>query len=151
MFAVAHLVFGIPLPAHPLGFLAAIAAGTSAVFALGLVIAAVAGPHGHRCRNGSVPAGDVLRRGLPAEVPVARRRAAHRRVRPAGVAALDDAWLGVRLHHPASSTAVATLSQCDELAEIVALMDPAYAIRFTDAFGDSTVTSAHDGVQLVVA
>ena len=42
MFAVAHLVFGIPLPAHPLGFLAAIAAGTSAVFALGLVIAAVA-------------------------------------------------------------------------------------------------------------
>jgi len=110
-----------------------------------------AGPHGHRCRNGSVPAGDVLRRGLPAEVPVARRRAAHRRVRPAGVAALDDAWLGVRLHHPASSTAVATLSQCDELAEIVALMDPAYAIRFTDAFGDSTVTSAHDGVQLVVA
>jgi len=40
--AVAHLVFGIPLPAHPLGFLVAIAAGTSAVFALGLVIAAVA-------------------------------------------------------------------------------------------------------------
>ncbi len=40
--AVAHLVFGIPLQAHPLGFLVAIAAGTSAVFALGLVIAAVA-------------------------------------------------------------------------------------------------------------
>jgi hypothetical protein len=52
----------------------------------------------------------------------------------------------------AASTAVVNLQQCDELAEIVALMTPAYAIRFTDAFfGDSTVISAHDGVQLVVA
>jgi hypothetical protein len=28
-------------------------------------------------------------------------------------------------------------------------MDPAYAVRVTDAFGDTAVTRAHDGVQLV--
>jgi 8-oxo-dGTP diphosphatase len=36
-----------------------------------------------------------------------------------------------------------------EPAEIAELMDPAYAVRVTDAFGDTTVTRAHDGVQLV--
>jgi len=35
--------------------------------------------------------------------------------------------------------------------EMADLMDPAYAIRVTDAFGDSTATRAHDGVQLVTA
>ncbi len=35
--------------------------------------------------------------------------------------------------------------------EIADLMDPAYAVRVTDAFADSTVTRAHDGVQLVTA
>lgn len=33
-------------------------------------------------------------------------------------------------------------------AEITALMEPAYAVRVTDAFGDTAVTRAHDGVQL---
>lgn len=36
-------------------------------------------------------------------------------------------------------------------AEVSGMMDPAYAVRVTDAFGDSTVTRAHDGVQLVSA
>jgi len=35
--------------------------------------------------------------------------------------------------------------------EITALMDPAYAVRVTDAFGDTAVTRAHDGVQLLSA
>ena len=46
---------------------------------------------------------------------------------------------------------MATLSQYDVLAEIVALMGPAYAVRFIDAFGDLTVPSAHEGVQFVAA
>ncbi len=36
-----------------------------------------------------------------------------------------------------------------DLSEIPELMDPAYAVRVTDAFVDSTTTRAHDGVQLV--
>lgn len=35
--------------------------------------------------------------------------------------------------------------------EITALMDPAYAVRVIDAFGDTAVTRAHDGVQLLSA
>ncbi|MCA1709066.1 MAG: NUDIX domain-containing protein, partial [Actinobacteria bacterium] len=35
--------------------------------------------------------------------------------------------------------------------EITALMDPAYAVRVADAFGDTAVTRAHDGVQLLSA
>ena len=38
-----------------------------------------------------------------------------------------------------------------DLAEISDLMDPAYAVRVVDAFGESTVTRAHDGVRLVVS
>lgn len=36
-----------------------------------------------------------------------------------------------------------------DLDEIPDLMAPAYAVRITDAFGDSTATRAHDGVRLV--
>lgn len=39
---VAHLVFAVPLPRHPLDFLLTFAAGTAAVFAIGLVVAATA-------------------------------------------------------------------------------------------------------------
>ena len=35
--------------------------------------------------------------------------------------------------------------------EITALMDPAYAVRVTDAFETTAVTRAHDGVQLLSA
>ena len=35
--------------------------------------------------------------------------------------------------------------------EITALMDPAYAVRVTDAFEKTAVTRAHDGVQLLSA
>jgi ADP-ribose pyrophosphatase YjhB (NUDIX family) len=35
--------------------------------------------------------------------------------------------------------------------QVTALMDPAYAVRVTDAFGDTAVTRTHDGVQLLSA
>lgn len=35
--------------------------------------------------------------------------------------------------------------------EIANLMDPAYAVRVTDAFGDTTATRAHDGVEILSA
>lgn len=38
-----------------------------------------------------------------------------------------------------------------DLNEIAELMDPAYAVRVTDALSNSTVTRAHDGVELVTA
>jgi ABC-2 type transport system permease protein len=40
--AVAHLALGVPLPQHPVGFVLAFLLGTAAVFAVGLVVAAVA-------------------------------------------------------------------------------------------------------------
>lgn len=42
LLAVASGLFGVPLPKHPVGFAPAFPLGTSAVFSLGLVIAAVA-------------------------------------------------------------------------------------------------------------
>lgn len=53
--------------------------------------------------------------------------------------------LGTGHAHTAEAFAV----RWAEPAEIAELMDPAYAVRVTDAFGDMTVTRAHDGVQLV--
>lgn len=42
LIAVARIAFGVPLPEHALGFVLALLLGTCAVFALGLVVAAVA-------------------------------------------------------------------------------------------------------------
>ena len=53
--------------------------------------------------------------------------------------------LGTVHRHSAEAVAVRWVDP----AEITALMDPAYAVRVTDAFGDTAVTRAHDGVQLV--
>ncbi|MGH3937555.1 MAG: NUDIX domain-containing protein [Pseudonocardiaceae bacterium] len=53
------------------------------------------------------------------------------------------------LNKPDPNTAEAVAIRWANLSEIPNLMDPAYAIRVTDAFGDSTATRAHDGVQLV--
>ncbi|MGH3796907.1 MAG: NUDIX hydrolase [Pseudonocardiaceae bacterium] len=64
-----------------------------------------------------------------------------------GVVALVFRCIPLGDPDPASAEAV-TVRWAD-LAEIPNLMDPAYTIRVTDAFGDSTATRAHDGVQLV--
>ena len=52
-------------------------------------------------------------------------------------------------HHRASTEAVAI--RWVDPDEITALMDPAYAVRVTDAFEKTAVTRAHDGVQLLSA
>ncbi|MGH3963032.1 MAG: NUDIX hydrolase [Pseudonocardiaceae bacterium] len=66
----------------------------------------------------------------------------------AGVVAL--AFRCTPLGDPDPATAEAVAVRWAELAEISDLMDPAYAVRVTDAFGDFAVTRAHDGIHLVV-
>lgn len=55
------------------------------------------------------------------------------------------------LSDPDTATAEAVAVCWADLSEIPNLMVPAYAVRITDAFGDSTATRAHDGVRLVTA
>jgi 8-oxo-dGTP diphosphatase len=57
----------------------------------------------------------------------------------------------IPLGDPDSDSAEAMAVRWADLAEIPHLMAPAYAVRVTDAFGDATVTRAHDGVQLVTS
>lgn len=96
MVGAARVVLGTPLPADPAGFVAAFVLGTSAVFALGLVIGAVA----PRARTATgigavafllimVSAGVLLPRFLLPEVLVPISHYV-----PPGTTALDDAWLG---------------------------------------------------------
>ena len=49
--------------------------------------------------------------------------------------------------HTAEATRIAWLT----VDEITAHMDPAYAVRVTDALSDSPATRAHDGTNLVTA
>lgn len=94
--STAHVVLGTPLPAHPAGFGAAFVLGASAVFALGLLIAALA----PRSRTATwlgavafllitVAAGALLPKFLLPEVLVRISQYV-----PPGAAALNDAWLG---------------------------------------------------------
>jgi len=66
-----------------------------------------------------------------------------------GVVALVFRCTPLGTVHRASAEAVAV--RWVDLDQITALMDPAYAVRVTDAFGDTAVTRAHDGVQLLSA
>ena len=54
------------------------------------------------------------------------------------------------LDAPDTDSAEAVAVRWADPAEIIDLMDPAYAVRVTDAFGDATVTRAHDGVHLLI-
>lgn len=65
----------------------------------------------------------------------------------AGVVALVFRCHPLGTADPDSAEAVAV--RWADPSEIAELMDPAYAVRVTDAFGDSTVTRAHDGIRLV--
>ena len=51
----------------------------------------------------------------------------------------------------ATNTAEATRIAWLTVDEITAHMDPAYAVRVTDALSDSPATRAHDGTNLVTA
>lgn len=66
-----------------------------------------------------------------------------------GVVALVFRCTPLGTAHPDSVEAVAV--RWADPAEITALMDPAYAVRVTDAFGATAVTRAHNGVQLLSA
>lgn len=65
----------------------------------------------------------------------------------AGVVALVFRCAPLGDLQPASAEAVKV--RWANLTEIPDLMDPAYAVRVTDAFSDATSTRAHDGVELV--
>ncbi|MQA15704.1 MAG: NUDIX domain-containing protein [Pseudonocardiaceae bacterium] len=67
----------------------------------------------------------------------------------AGVVALVFRCHPLSTPDPNSAEAVAV--RWADPTEIATMMDPAYAVRVIDAFGDSTVTRAHDGVQVVTA
>lgn len=57
----------------------------------------------------------------------------------------------IPLGDPDPDSAEAAAIRWADLTEIPDLMDPAYAVRVTDAFGDNTFTRAHDGVRLVAS
>jgi len=54
------------------------------------------------------------------------------------------------LDAPDTDSAEAVAVRWADAAEITDLMNPAYAIRVTDAFGESVATRAHDGIRLVI-
>ncbi|MBW0093603.1 ABC transporter permease [Pseudonocardia sp. KRD-184] len=96
MVAVAVGVFDVPAPRHPLGFAAAFVVGTSAVFALGLVVAGVAPRARTAAAIGTVLfmltqffAGVYLPKFLLPETVVAIGSFV-----PPGITAFQDAWTG---------------------------------------------------------
>ena len=96
MVLVAGLVLGTPLPAHPLGFVTAFLLGTSAVFALGLVVAAIAPRARVATGIGTIAfllvmffAGVYLPKFLFPDIVLRIGEYV-----PPGVTAMDDAWYG---------------------------------------------------------
>jgi ABC-2 type transport system permease protein len=96
LLAVGRLAFGVTLPRHPLGFVAAFALGTAALFACGLLVAAVA-PNSRVAGALTIPVyllvmffgGVYLPRFLLPEILVRFGD-----YTPPGVQALQDAWTG---------------------------------------------------------
>jgi ABC-2 type transport system permease protein len=96
LIAVGKLAFGIPLPRHPIGFLASFLLGMSSLFALGLLVAAVA-PTARASAAFALPVfvavmflGGVY---LPRVfLPDFLIRIGH--YTPPGVQAMSDAWMG---------------------------------------------------------
>jgi ABC-2 type transport system permease protein len=94
--AVGRLAFGVSLPRHPLGFVAAFALGTAALFACGLLVAAVA-PNSRAAGALAIPlyllamffGGVYLPRFIMPEILIRFGDYS-----PPGVQALQDAWTG---------------------------------------------------------
>jgi ABC-2 type transport system permease protein len=93
---VGHLVYAIPLPGHPLGYLVAFLLGMTSLFAIGLIVAAVA-PSNRAATAIAIPmfftvmflGGVYFPRVMLPEILV--------RIgdfTPPGVQGLQDAWLG---------------------------------------------------------
>ena len=82
---VGNLAFQIPLPQHLLGFVAAFLLGVSSLFAIGLLVAAVAPSStvANALDLADLRGGHVPRRRLPAAVAAARGRGPDRRLHPA--------------------------------------------------------------------
>jgi ABC-2 type transport system permease protein len=96
MVLVARVILGTPLPAHPVGFMAAFLLGTAAVFAVGLVIAAIAPRARTATGIGTIAfllvmffAGVYLPKFLLPDVVLRIGEYV-----PPGVTAMDDAWHG---------------------------------------------------------
>ena len=96
LIVVARLVFGVPLPGQPLGYLAAFLLGMSSLFAIGLLVAAVA-PSSRVATAIAIPmffavmllGGVYLPRVF---LPEVLRRIGD--FTPPGVHGLQDAWMG---------------------------------------------------------
>ena len=94
---VAHFVFGIPFPRDVVGFGLAFGLGTSAMFAIGLVIAAVA-PSARVATAVAIPMFFVVMFLGGVYVPRAALSEALLRIgelTPPGVQGLQDAWTGI--------------------------------------------------------
>ena len=97
LIATGYLAFGIPVPANPLGYLVAFALGMTSLFAIGLLLAAVA-PSSRVATAIAIPmffavmflGGVYLPRTLLPDILVRIGD-----VTPPGVQGLQDAWLGI--------------------------------------------------------
>jgi ABC-2 type transport system permease protein len=94
--AVAYLAFGVPLPSHPVGYVAAVLLGMGAMFAIGALLAAVA-PNSRVATALAIPmffvvmllGGVYLPRVFLPDILVTVGEFV-----PPGVQGLQDAWLG---------------------------------------------------------
>jgi len=96
LIVVAHAAFGVPWPGHPLGYLAAFLLGMSSLFAIGLVVAAVA-PSSRAATAVAIPMFFVVM--FLGGVYLPRVYLPDILIRigdftPPGVQGLQDAWLG---------------------------------------------------------
>ena len=86
----------MPLPRQPIGYVVAFLLGMTSLFAIGLLVAAVAPSNRRRDgrRDPDVLRGDVPGRGLPAAGVPAGHPVRIGDFTPPGVQGLQDAWMG---------------------------------------------------------
>jgi len=96
LIVVAHVAFGVPLPGQPLGYLAAFLLGMSSLFAIGLLLAAVA-PSSRVATAIAIPMFFVVMFLGGVYLPRVFLPEALQRIgdfTPPGVQGLQDAWMG---------------------------------------------------------
>jgi ABC-2 type transport system permease protein len=112
LIVVARIAFGVPLPGQPLGYLAAFLLGMSSLFAIGLVVAAVA-PSSRVATAVAIPMFFVVMFLGGVYLPRVFLPEALRRIgdfTPPGVQGLQDAWMGTAPQlAPLVAMAIATI------------------------------------------